>query len=106
MKDERFNKVFIGSGLIAEIFLHALIRHKGESPDDFYILGKNEERCEQLRKKYQIRATTNFNAFVSKAKVIVLAVDVSDERTSPGRVIPGEVGHQYYLIYGCSGVLF
>ena len=78
MDEGRFNKVFIGSGLIAELFLHALIRHKGESPDDFYILGNNEERCERLRKKYQIRATTNFNAFVSKAKVIVLAVDVDD----------------------------
>ena len=78
MDEQRFNKVFIGSGLVAELFLHALIRHKGESPEDFYILGKNEERCERLRKKYQIRATTNFNAFVSKAKVIVLAVDVND----------------------------
>ncbi|MBQ7629258.1 MAG: NAD(P)-binding domain-containing protein, partial [Selenomonadaceae bacterium] len=78
MDEERFNKVFIGSGLIAELFLHALIRHKGESPEDFYIIGKNEDRCERLRKKYQIRATTNFNAFVSKAKVIVLAVDVDD----------------------------
>lgn len=86
MNDERFNKVFIGSGLIAEIFLHALIRHKGESPDDFYILGKHEERCEQLRNKYKIRATTNFNAFVSKAKVIVLAVDVSDLNDIPEMV--------------------
>lgn len=78
MNDERFNKVFIGSGLIAELFLNALIHHKGESPEDFYILGKNEDRCERLKQKYQIRATTNFNAFVSKAKVIVLAVDVCD----------------------------
>ena len=78
MDEGRFNKVFIGPGLIAELFLHALIRHKGESPEDFYILGNNEERCERLRKKYQIRATTNFNAFVSKAKVIVLAADVDD----------------------------
>lgn len=86
MNDESFNKVFIGSGLIAEIFLHALINHKGESPNDFYILGKNVERCERLRKKYQIRATTNFNAFVSKAKVIVLAVDVSDLDDIPAMV--------------------
>lgn len=78
MKDDSFNKVFIGSGLVAEIFLHALINHKGESPNDFYILGKDVERCDRLRRKYQIRATTNFNAFVSKAKVIVLAVDVGD----------------------------
>ena len=78
MKNENFNKVFIGSGLVAEIFLHALIRHKGESPDDFYILGKQVERCNQLMKKYQIRATTNFNAFISKAKVVVLAVDLTD----------------------------
>ena len=78
MKNENFNRVFVGSGLVAEIFLHALIRHKGESPDDFYILGKNVERCDQLMKKYQIRATTNFNAFISKAKVVVLAVDITD----------------------------
>ena len=38
------------------------------------------------KKKYQIRATTNFNAFVSKAKVIVLAVDVCDLRDIPEMV--------------------
>lgn len=86
LNDESFNKVFIGSGLIAEIFLHALINHKGESPNDFYILGKDPERCERLKKKYQIRATTNFHAFVSKAKVIVLAVDVSDLDNIPSIV--------------------
>ena len=78
LKDESFNKVFIGSGLTAELFLNALIRHKGESPDDFYILSKNKERCEELAYKYQIRATTNFHAFISKAKVVVLAVDLPD----------------------------
>lgn len=78
MNIDSFNKVFIGSGLIAEIFLHALIHHKGESPNDFYIIGKNSLRCEQLMKKYKIKATTNLNAFISKAKVIVLAVDVCD----------------------------
>ena len=69
--------------MIAELFLHALIHHKGESPDDFYILGRNEERCEKLRKYYQIRATTNFNAFSQNAKVVVLAVDVGDVEGIP-----------------------
>ena len=86
MRNESFNKVFIGSGLMAEIFLHALIRHKGDSPDDFYILGKNVERCKQLMNKYQIRATTNYNSFVSKAKVVVLAVDVTDTADIPDLV--------------------
>ena len=54
MNDERFNKVFIGSGLVAELFLHALIRHKGESPEDFYILGKQEDRCERLKKNIRL----------------------------------------------------
>ena len=78
MRDEHFNKVFIGSGLAAELFLHTLIRHKGEVPNEFYVLGKNPERCGQLMRKYQIRATTNFNAFVSKARVVVLALDINE----------------------------
>ncbi len=73
-----FNKVFIGSGLVSEIFLHALIRHKGESPNDFFILGKKVERCRQLMSKYQIRATTNHHSFVASAGLIVLAVDLTD----------------------------
>lgn len=72
--------------MVAELFLHALIHHKGESPDDFYILGQHEDRCEKLRKYYQIRATTNFNAFIQKAKVVVLAVDVSDLDDIPAMV--------------------
>lgn len=83
MQDDRFNKVFIGSGLMAEIFLHALIHHKGESPEDFYVIGKDSKRCLQLMNKYNIRATTNLNSFVSKAKVVVLAVDICDLENIP-----------------------
>ena len=78
MRDEHFNKVFIGSGLMAELFLDTLINHKGEPPGEFYVLGKNRERCVELMHKYHIRATTNFNAFVSKAKVVVLALDINE----------------------------
>lgn len=74
--DNSFNKVFIGSGLMAEIFLHALINQKGESPEDFYVIGKRAERCRQLMQKYKIRANTNPDMFISKAKVVVLAVDI------------------------------
>ena len=86
MKDEHFNKVFIGSGLMAELFLNTLINHKGEPPNEFYVLGKNRERCVELMHKYRIKATTNFNAFVSKAHVIVLAVDVPDVEDIPAQV--------------------
>ena len=74
--DDSFNKVFIGSGLVAELFLHALIYHKGESPEDFYVIGKRAERCRELMQKYKIRANTNPDMFISKAKVVVLAVDI------------------------------
>lgn len=74
--DDSFNKVFIGSGLMAELFLHALIHHKGESPEDFYVIGKKAERCRELMNKYKIRATLNRDMFISTAKVIVLAVDI------------------------------
>lgn len=74
--DDSFNKVFIGSGLVAEVLLHAAIYHKGESPDDFYVIGKRAERCRQLMQKYKIRANTNPDMFISKAKVVVLAVDI------------------------------
>ena len=83
MNPDSFNKVFIGSGLMAEMLLHTLIHHKGESPKDFYVLGNEVERCEQLMEKYNIRATTNLNAFISKAKVVVLAVDVDKIKDIP-----------------------
>ena len=83
MNPESFNKVFVGSGLMAEIFLHALIYHKGESPQDFYILGKKSERCKKLMEKYKIQASTNFNSFISNAKVIILAVDHCDVEDIP-----------------------
>ena len=86
MRDEHFNKVFIGSGLMAELFLNTLINHKGEPPSEFYVLGKNRERCVELMHKYKIRATTNFNAFVSKAHVVVLAVDITDIDDIPALV--------------------
>lgn len=93
LKDESFNKVFIGSGLVAELFLNALIRYKGESPNDFYILSRNKERCDELAYKYQIRATTNFHAFISKAKVVVLALDLNELEELPNmlRMIQGQV---------------
>ena len=34
MNPDSFNKVFIGSGLMAEMLLHTLIHHKGESQKD------------------------------------------------------------------------
>ncbi len=74
--DDNFNKVFIGSGLMAEMLLHAAIYQKGESPDGFYIIGRRTERCRELMNKYKIRATVNRDMFISSAKVIVLAVDI------------------------------
>ena len=73
--NDSFNKVFIGSGIIAEVFLHALIHVKGESPSDFLITGRKVQRCLELMKKYNIKATLNAEKFISKAKVIVIAVD-------------------------------
>lgn len=73
--NDNFNKVFIGSGLIAEIFLHALICHKGEDPETFFVIGEDVERCHELMNKYNITAVTNPNVFISLAKVVVLAVD-------------------------------
>ena len=61
---------------MAELFLHALINHKGESPEDFYVVGKRADRCRELMQKYKIRANTNPDMFISKAKVVVLAVDI------------------------------
>ena len=86
MRYEHFNKVFIGSGLLSELFLNTLINHKGEPPNEFYVLGKNSERCAELMWRYQIRATTNFNAFVSKAKVVVLAVDFNEVEDIPALI--------------------
>lgn len=73
---DSFNKVIIGSGLMAEMLLCTLIHHKGESPSDFCIIGTQEERCRKLRKKYNVPNVTQIPEFIASAKVIVLAVDI------------------------------
>ena len=69
MNPDSFNKVFIGSGLMAEMLLYTLIYHKGESPKDFYVLGSDVERCKQLMEKYNIQATTILMRLLRRQKL-------------------------------------
>ena len=69
------NKIaFIGPGVMAEAMIAGLLRKKLAKPENITASGPREERGEQLRKKYGIRATTDNVSAVSQADVVVLSV--------------------------------
>ena len=59
-----------GDDFIVETVLTGLSR--SENLSEYWIVAQNEGRCEELRKKYNINATTDMN-FISDASVLILA---------------------------------
>ena len=58
-----------GDDFIVETVLTGLSR--SENLSEYWIVAQNEGRCEELRKKYNINATTDMN-FISNASVLIL----------------------------------
>ncbi len=65
---------FIGPGVMAEAMIAGLLRQKIARPEALTASGPREERVLELRKKYNIHATTDNAAAVREADVVVLAV--------------------------------
>ena len=64
------SKAFVaGDDFITETVLTGLAR--SENLSDYWVVAQNEKRCEELRNKYKINATTDWN-FVSNASLVIL----------------------------------
>jgi len=65
---------FIGTGMMAEAMIAGLVKKKLASPEDITGTGPREERGAELRKKYGIKTSTDNNAAIHEADVVVLSV--------------------------------
>ncbi len=65
---------FIGPGVMAEAMIAGLLRQKLADPKNIIASGPREERGEELRKKYDIKVTTDNTSAVHEADVVVLSV--------------------------------
>lgn len=65
---------FIGTGMMAEAMIAGLVKKKLAKPEDITGTGPREERGAELRKKYGIKTSTDNNAAIHEADVVVLSV--------------------------------
>ncbi len=72
MLEKRF--AFIGPGVMAEAMIVGLLHKKLAAPSDILVAGPRPERGEDLRRKYNIGATTDNAAAARSADVVVLSV--------------------------------
>ena len=64
---------FVGGGNMAEAMIRGLLRGKVFAPDDVIVSGPRDERLQELREKYGVRATT-INREAAAARIVVLSV--------------------------------
>jgi len=65
---------FIGPGVMAEAMIAGLLHKKLAKPENITASGPEEDRGEELSKKYKIKVTTDNATAASKADVVVLSV--------------------------------
>lgn len=65
---------FIGPGVMAEAMIVGLLHKKLAKPEDITASGPEEDRGEELGKKYKIKITTDNATAASNADVVVLSV--------------------------------
>ncbi len=65
---------FIGPGVMAEAMIAGLLHKKLAKPENITAAGPEEDRGEELSKKYKIKITTDNAAAAANADVVVLSV--------------------------------
>jgi pyrroline-5-carboxylate reductase len=65
---------FIGSGVMGEAMIKALIRRELVTPEQIIASDPHVERCEELRELYGVSVTTDNAVAVSQAGIVVLSV--------------------------------
>lgn len=69
---------FIGSGSIAEIMIQKILAGGLATPEDLFILGRNQEKNENLRKKYNATLCDGMPELAEKAEFIFVCVRAED----------------------------
>lgn len=64
----------IGAGAMGQAIIGGLLRQELTSPENIYASKPDQERCEELRKKYQVNTSTNNVEILDNADVVVLSV--------------------------------
>jgi pyrroline-5-carboxylate reductase len=66
--------VFIGPGVMAEAMCKGLVERGGVEPPSILMSGPEQDRLDELEKKYGVKATTNNREAAKKGKVVVLSI--------------------------------
>jgi len=66
--------VFIGPGVMAEAMCKGLIERGGVEPSSILMSGPEQDRLDELEKKYRVKATTNNREAAKQGKVVVLSI--------------------------------
>src|SRR5512135_1290236 len=65
---------FIGPGVMAEAMIAGLLHKKLAKPENITASGPEQDRGEELSKKYRIKVTTDNAAAAAHADIVVLSV--------------------------------
>lgn len=65
---------FVGGGAMAEAIVNGIIQAKLLSPTDIYVADHKQDRCLELKEKYDIHADVNLDSFLSEIDILVLAI--------------------------------
>jgi pyrroline-5-carboxylate reductase len=93
---------FVGSGVMAEVMINGLLTRQVVAPERIWASGPRQERAEQLRERYGIRATTDNLEVVENAEILVLAVK-PQSLAKVLRQIRGAIRHEHLVMSIIAG---
>jgi pyrroline-5-carboxylate reductase len=76
----------LGAGKIGEALLSGLLSSGWRKPDEIVVTSRREQRVEELRERYGVRATRSNAEAVSGAELVVIAVKPQDIETLLGEI--------------------
>ena len=79
---------FIGGGALAEALVKGLAGKLVKDPGDICVSDHKEERCEELREKYHVKAMVGAGSFAPAVDVLVLAIKPKDARKAMEETAP------------------
>src|SRR3954454_14708245 len=76
----------LGAGKIGEALLSGLLSSGWRKPDEIVVTSRRDERIEELRERYGVRATRSNAEAVSGAELVVIAVKPQDIESLLGEI--------------------
>ena len=100
MSDLSIKGVIAGDDFITETVLTAIERNDNLS--EYWIAAQNPQRCEALKRKYNINATTDLD-FVSKSKVLILTFKAENAKDMLSNLV-GKVTEDTIIVSVVPGI--